>query len=180
MITPRYQIGTNVFRAAFENKPFDVPCPNCWGDKYLTVILGDKSQVTVECTGCKIGYEPPRGTIVLYQSIPVVHKDIIVGIELRRFGNGEERYVYQLQNYYGVEETNIFLDRTAAEIRAQEFAQQAGEEALKQFFSKEKDRDSWARNATYHCNCLKHAQMEVNYHQAKLNAALSHKKDGEE
>jgi hypothetical protein len=42
-------------------------CPDCFGKKYLTVILGDDSEVKIDCRTCALGYEPPRGYITLHK-----------------------------------------------------------------------------------------------------------------
>ena len=58
-----YKIGDTVWYAQLKSVTKSVKCPDCFGDKFLTVIKGDSSQVTIDCAGCSSGYNPPNGYV---------------------------------------------------------------------------------------------------------------------
>jgi hypothetical protein len=38
-------------------------CPECLGTKEVTLTLANGESYKLECSGCKSGYDPPRGTV---------------------------------------------------------------------------------------------------------------------
>lgn len=138
-----------------------VTCPHCFGKKYLTVIMGDDSQVTIDCDCCKEGYNDCRGQIKEYKFVASAYEITIESIEVRC---GKTQYNNN-------DECDVFLTKEEAETRAEQFrAENDRQEAGRILHKKDKNRD-WAWNASYHRKELKRALHDVEYHTAALDVA---------
>ena len=167
-----------VWQATYGAEEKWIPCPDCLGQKYAKVTFADGSEVTVECEGCKRGYEPSRGVICTHEYQAWVARAGVVGMEIHSADGGASHQIrYSLTNRLFVDEDNLFALKSEAEIRAQELAlEHAAAEAAK-ILRKDKPSDTWSRNASYHRRALKQAQRDVEYHTAKLSAAQAHVKE---
>jgi len=164
----KFNIGDKVWVAFSGQFSTWITCPHCFGKKFLTVILGDDSRVTIDCAGCQLGYDPPMGSIQEYQFQAKVQEFTIERVEI---ANGAPKY-----NYY--DEENVFATKEEAEARAEGF-REAHERDEKNRLErlKENQKRNWAWNATYHRRELKEALRKVEYHTAKLNVAKAHVKE---
>ena len=62
-----FKIGDKVFQANYGRHERWIVCPDCLGTKHVKVILGDGTEVQIECGGCDPGgYEPSLGRIWQY------------------------------------------------------------------------------------------------------------------
>lgn len=173
------QMGDMVWYVRVGTSEEWITCPDCLGRKYLTVIMGDGTEVSIDCEGCHVGYNPPSGAIKKYtHNIPLIFHLPIVGMNTMRIG-----IEYHLGNvdgqssYYCCMETEVFDTREDAEVRATELMkeQQAEEEA--RLLRKEKPTKTWSWNATYHRGCIRKMEKDIEYHRKKLSAAMEHAKD---
>lgn len=174
---PKFKIGDEVFVAGFENTETSIQCPDCFGKTKLTVILGDESKISIDCSACERGYLGPRGTIPQYIYKPVAHARVIDGIrdEPNRFPSDEdERKVeYTFAGGYYSEEAKVFATEEEA-IQHSELLRKAHEDSEnKRFLTKVKDGKSWAWNASYHRRCIRDIEKNLEWHQKKLGLALS-------
>ena len=124
-----YLIGDKVWHASCKSTKERVTCPECFGKKYLTVILGDDSQVTIDCAGCASGYDPPRGYINYWKQYVDVSLVIIERVEINpdyvEYGINRTDCSYRI-----VKATDVFLTKKEAEIRAQELTENWNQEKL--------------------------------------------------
>ena len=170
----KFNVGDFAWIAFAGQVEKSVTCPDCFGQKALTVILGDKSKVSVDCTGGQVGYDPPRGYILIHEFQSDTKQIQIDGIE---YGIGQEtEYKYEMSlngNFYrAAKESDLFMTRDEAFNRAEELCKKHRQEELNCLNNlKEQQHRSWAWNATYHRKCLKEALRQVEYHTAKLNVA---------
>lgn len=167
----KFNIGDKVFRATMRSVEKFNTCPDCWGKKYLRVILGDDSEVTIDCAGCDLGYEPPRGYVTHRAYEPQVEGGKITGIEINENGVS-----YNLSGYI-VEEKNVSEVYEDALKQAAVLAAEYEESEKQRMLRKEKDARTWAWHATYHRGAIKRAQKDLEYHTAKLNVASKYKKE---
>lgn len=165
-----FQMGQKVWWVHAQSSRKWLTCPDCQGKKYLTVILGDDSQVTIDCAGCAAGYEPPRGVVFIYEWAPGVHHGEITGIEINE---KETRYRF---GCYVIEAENVFDSQKLAQARAAQLMDEHNKEEAERFKRKEKDARTWAWHVHHHRNCVKQAMRDLEYHTAKLEAAKTHKK----
>lgn len=66
IFTAPFILGRQYWLPRLSPQQITVPCPVCYGAKAVVVTLGNGDQVTVECAGCGLGYEGPRGYVHSY------------------------------------------------------------------------------------------------------------------
>jgi len=167
-----YNIGDRVWYAGRESKKERITCPECFGKKYLTVILGDDSRVTIDCAGCAAGYDPPRGYVEYWKQTFDVYRIIIDGVKINR------NHVEYLYNYHRIaEDTEIFSSEEKAESRAKELAEEYNKQELQRIHRKEKNNRTWAWHVHYYRKMIRDAQKEIERAQEKLDAAKQKAKE---
>lgn len=166
-----FEIDEWVWFATTESHQRPEKCPDCQGNRYLTVTMGDGSTVTIDCSLCSVGYEPPRGIVMVNEYTISAGHDYIKGFEVT-----EEGVSYHLGSRYRMSESDLFKTKEEAELRSEALrsAQTAAEMASWQ--RKEKDTNTWAWNVRYHRAALKEAHRNMEYHSRKLEAARVHMK----
>ena len=164
-------IGDIVWVATWEREQRWLPCPDCFGKKFLTVILGDDSRVTIPCSECGPGYNSSRGVVETWEERPSVAQVKLTGLELRPEGMEYRSH----SSYYKAD--RVFKTEEEAKAGAVVLTQQHNEEQKKRMLSKERGDKTWGWNATYHRNCIRTKTKEIAYHTEKLEAAKLHVKE---
>jgi hypothetical protein len=174
----RLAIGDMAWIATFDAANNFISCPDCGGTGRLRVILHDETQVSIGCANCAAGYDPPTGRIRVYDRRPRAEQVRINGCEIDskeiRWRLGESTTCYRV-----ADDADVFETEEAALERAKIIAVEADEAERNKIFRKEKDTRTWAWNASYHRNCIKRAQKDIEYHTAKLNVAKIKAKEPE-
>lgn len=161
----KYNIGDLVWYAKMRCVEKQITCPDCFGQKALTVIRGDGSSVSIDC-GCGHGFEGPRGYYTYTAWEPFVTKVSIDRIEIK----GTDIEYGHSGNYY-CKESDLFDNKEDAERHAIELAAQQEKEELEKIYHKDKHNRTWAWHVRYHREQLKEAMRQVEYHTKKLNVA---------
>lgn len=176
MVEPKFKIGDDVYYASFESYcQSKITCQDCFGNKYLTVILGDDSKVTVECTGCRYGYDEPQGYHVIYEA-----KSCSELVTIERMEIQKDSVEYGFKNCYRAKEDRLFKTKEEADLVANILIEKNREEQLQRVKHKEKNTRSWAWNATYHRGRIRQANKDLEYHTAKLDVAKIKAKEKKE
>ena len=162
----RFNIGDTVYWASYQHKAQHIPCPDCGGTKRVRVILYDNEEVSIECATCSHGYNPPKGTIVVYEYSKDAKKGTITGVEIREDGTQ-----WRISQGYIVKDSEVFPTREAALARAEETAVHANAEEQRRISDKERPTRTWAWNASYHRREIKECERRITYHKAKLAVA---------
>jgi len=174
-----YKIGDKVWYASRQTTRKSVICPECFGKKYLTVILGDDSQITIDCVGCASGYDPPTGSCSYYEHGANVSLVVIGRVEIN------SDYIEYGFNRVGgcmsiAKDTEVFPTKKEAEIRAEELAEESNKEQLAKIHRKEKNNRTWAWHVHYHRRQIRDAEKTIEYAKQKLDAAKAHTKEKKE
>lgn len=162
----KYQIGQALWWGSFEMEAIHITCPDCGGTGRLRVTFHDETQVSIDCRNCCCGYDPPRGYLVVYERKPRARLSTVTGVEVNADGAR-----YHTNDCYIVEEKDLFENKADAELSAQTKADQATKDERERIANKEKPTRTWAFNASYHRQCIKRAQKDIEYHTAKLAVA---------
>lgn len=165
------KIGDKIYWATFGNKHELVTCPDCSGNKRLTVIMGDGEEISIECPQCQSGCHAPTGLVSAYQYKGEVKTGIISGKS-----EDQDGIEYKVQSgnhsYWCVKEEDACTNNKDAQKRADKKAFDYGEKEKANFLRKEKHDRTWGWNATYHRKCIKQAKHDLEYHSKKLNIAV--------
>jgi hypothetical protein len=170
----RFNLGDEVWVVHMVTKMIKETCPDCFGDKLLTVVLGNGEVVAIDCSRCGQGYNPPTGVVEIRTFGPDVKQGVIAGVEI-----SEQKEKYQLSasdsisdfSYYSYDVDNIFLDRERAEERAKERAEELSQQQREKILRKERDGRTWAWNVSYHRHEIRRAEKSIEYHKEKLGIA---------
>ena len=170
-----YNIDDTVWHASRDSTEKRITCPECFGKKYLTVILGDDSQVTINCAGCARGYDPPEGYVTYWEQDINVRQVTICKVEVYLdhieygFGGSERRH-------YKAKDTDFFNTKIEAEIRAQELVKEWNKEQLAKIHRKAKNNHTWSWHVYYYRKRIRDAKNTIEYAEKQLDAAKTHVK----
>lgn len=164
----KYNIGDTVWWANTRMVEQWRKCPDCCGNRFLDVILGDGSQVQIACSRCETGgwNSYSAGSIKYYEHVTDCVETTINRVEL-----SDEKSEYGVEGCYRVDERDLFANQAQAGLRVQALIEERNAEELARRFRKEKDTKTWAWNVRYHRKCIREAQRQIEYHTAKLHAA---------
>lgn len=171
-----YNIGDKVWYAKRQSKKEKVTCPECFGKRYLTVILGDDSKVTIDCAGCTAGYNSPTGYVTYYKRDIDVSKVTIGGIRITC-----DCVEYEINKTSCscniVKDSDIFWGRIEAEVRAKELAEEWNKEQLAKIHRKVKNNHTWSWHVHYHRKQIRDAEKTIEYATKQLNVAKDKAKE---
>lgn len=170
----KFNMGDVVHLATVRSTEKRTTCPDCMGKKFLTVIMGDDSRVTIDCAGCSLGYDPPRGYVTYFEHEARSETFIVGRIEIKPDG---VEYGYGCR--CGIKESDVFATAEEAMVRAKELEAQYNAEKLQKVYQKTKLTRTWSRNATYHRKRIRECERDLAHHRAKLDAAKAHVKTKE-
>ena len=173
-----YKINEEIYHAQYERKQRFIVCPDCMGKRFLTVIMGDDSKVTIDCVGCTRGaYEGPHGNIETWDFEPTVTKRKITGMEVTPQKTEYKSHIFCDEcgsSWHSLKNEDIFTTEAEAIIRANELKEEAGKEEVKRLSQKHDRNRTWAWNAHYHKDCIRRANKDLIYHTGKLDSAKAH------
>lgn len=171
-----YNIEDRVWHANRSSTQEKLICPECFGKLYLTVILGDDSQVTIDCAGCAAGYDPPKGYVTYWKQDINVTQVIIDRVEINpdyvEYGFDKVGCTHHI-----AKDTDLFSTKEEAEVRARELAEEWNKEQLANIHRKEKNHRNWSWHVHYYRNMIRRAEKEIERAKEQLDAAKAHVKE---
>ena len=171
-----YNIGDQVWCASTGTKEKSKTCLECFGKKYLTVILGDDSQVTIPCAGCAAGYDPSKGYVTYSEFGIDVFQAFIERVEIERAG-----VKYSMSNHYYFKDNEVFETKEEAEIKAKEKADEFNKEELTRIHRKDKHHRDWSWHVYYHRKQIRDSEKTIEYAKKTLDAAkIKSKTEGDD
>lgn len=176
----KYKIGDKVWCAVSNTVQKSLPCPECFGKRQLTVILGDDSKIPIPCESCSWseqsgwGYnEPyPHGYIRYYEHQERAEEVIINRVEITG-----DKTDYGYSGNYRMDADRVFATKEEAEAKSRELCFEHTEAEIAKIKNKEKPTRTWAWNLHYHRDCIKRAERDLEYHKAKLDVSKYHVKE---
>ena len=164
-----YKTGDIIWYATFESRETQVPCPVCYGNKTVTVILGNDDHVAVECRYCEVGFQGARGYVIEYVKEPRAEQMTITGRRIEE-NNGVEEVEYR-SDHYCLNSTRIFDTEPEALACAEKM------EEVQESRPKYKDEKSYTWNAGYHMKQAASKLKEAEYHRQKAVMCKSKSKE---
>lgn len=169
-----YKVGDLVWYATYDSEEIKVPCPVCYGNKVVTVVLGNGDKVAVECDYCGKGWQNALGYVTEYQRIPKAERRMITKRRIEDGSQGEEEIEY-ISDKYILKAERMFETEEEAHNYAIGLAEKATQEALDK--PKYKQEKSYTWNAGYHMKAAKDKRREADYHEAKAKICKSRSKE---
>ena len=150
-----FPIGTPVYVARLHHTRDTVPCPVCFGNKIIHIILGDSSVIEMRCEYCLDELWNSRGWVYSeYYQVGDAEYRIVTGFDVS--GESEVRYRFGGQIAYA---DHVFLTR--------EEAMEAALVLMENYNEEEEKRRSVLKH-----NALKSYSWHVGYHQRTAKQAL--------
>lgn len=171
---PKFQIGDDVWFAKFENTEASIVCPDCGGTKHVTVEMFDGTRHTLNCEGCKVGFEGPRGRLKTWERKPVALPVRVSSVSIEA-----DKIEYRVNGGWIADEDRLFLTKEEAMVRADEVAAEATREESERLQRKLKADRTWAWHVHYHRRAVRQAEKDLAYHTSKLNVARAKAKESE-
>lgn len=139
-----------------------IPCPMCFGKRFVTIILGDESRTESECGMCSHGLDRATGQAKTWEASATIYSGIITGLSTREGMKYEVGYksVYQHECFNSELEAIPTRDKKLKEAEAQR------DQWFKDSFVNCKKSQLWS--AGYHRSCIKDAERKIEWHQARL------------
>lgn len=166
----KYNIGDKVYWVYSESRySKKIPCPMCFGNRMVTIILGDDSQIKSECGYCGRGDNGPSGTATTWEPIAIVKSGVITGVTTR----SGIRYEVGFES---LEEHELFSSELEAKkVREVKYKKEVerSERWFRDNFKRAKESQIWSTG--YHRNCIKDNKKSIEWHQLRL-AMIKEKK----
>ena len=162
-----FDIGDKVWVAHWDKDKRWETCPHCLGKKYLTIIMGDESQVSIDCICCTDQWKSP-GKIPIYDYLPKAEEITIDGYEVSK--DHGARKIHYRSGCHGYD--NAFATKEEAlDFALAKIEQQKAEDERTLNCTKEKAEKSWSHNAAYHLEQIANFEKQLEYHRTKLDVA---------
>lgn len=157
-------IGDTVYWVeSYTNYDKSIPCPMCFGKRFVTIILGDDTRAESECGMCSHGLDRATGTAKTWEPTANIRSGVITGISTR------EGTKYEV-GYKTIPSHECFdSELLATPVRDEKFkeAVETASEWFKDHFVTCKKKQIWS--AGYHRSCIEAAKRTVSWHEARLN-----------
>lgn len=163
-------IGDKVWTARLEHKEFTEVCPDCLGDKTVTLLLKNGDRHSLECHTCNPGgYQPSRGYVVKTQYQATAKEAVINEMEIRAEGTNYRFYNWSCKDVYDTKEEAV--------AAAEKLRVAREEEDFQRFTCKKEDsRRTWAWNCSYYRRQISDAKKSLAYAEARLGICLKNQK----
>jgi hypothetical protein len=172
-----FQVGDIVWVARLSQEQKQVVCPVCFSKKTVILILGDDSQVTLDCNYCSKGYEGPKGYVTEY-----IHEEnptlcTITSKEVRTDLEGTHITYHSGAYYFEDVGELLFVTKEEAQLRCNELlAAKKLEESTRAEYMKHDIHKSYTWNAGYHMRQVRDHEKQAEYHRGKALLCKAHTK----
>lgn len=159
----KYKIGDTIYwveSSAHYQK--QIPCPMCFGKKFVTIILGDDSQEKIECGACQRGTERPSGFATVWEPSANILSGTITGVSTK------DGIRYEV-GYKTIRESEAFeSDKEAEPYRLLKYEEEKSRADLwwQESFVNAKKKQIWSAN--YHRECIKREERTIEWHKYRL------------
>jgi hypothetical protein len=172
------KVGDKVWYATFDQREEKVPCPVCYGNKKVIVILGNGDEVEVDCRYCEVGFEGSKGWVKEYTKLPLAECVTITGRRIEENNSKQEiEYHYNsMGSSYRIADPERMFETEEEAINCA-VAMAEEENQAKANKPKYKDEKTYAWNAGYHLKRAKDRAKEAEYHAEKAKICKSRSKE---
>jgi hypothetical protein len=166
----KYKAGDRVWTYHSERRETVEACPICFGNRVVTLVLGDDTHVELPCDYCKLGYGNPTGQIKVIKLVKGAEEHTIERVETTQTQSSVTNRYIMIGNRC-TDDDGVFDTKAEAEAKCEEVAETENARRNKQtaYIKKDKMRKfSW--NAGYHMREAKdlRKRMERSMELAKI------------
>jgi len=171
-----FNIGDTAWYARTGFQDIQATCPVCFGNKSVTVILGNGDEVIVPCSYCALGYDAPSGIVKCYRIQPAATPVTITGREIREGEKTEVTYYGPGAHFY--RSHTLFESFAEALAASKELCEKElhDRETCAEWIKKDKTK-SFAWNAGYHLTEARRLREQIDYHERMALVCKSRTKE---
>jgi len=177
----QYQVGDEVWWANYGMREVRLTCPVCFGNRKVTLILGNDDEIILPCTYCGRGFEDPKGYVIDHQCMSEVELVTISEVRTRSSIDGTNTVEYIIGTNSGgarcLDPKDIFDTKEEAIARAFAKTQEdiVRKETMAEYVKGDRHR-SYAWNAGYHMREARRNRTSAEYHERMVVVCKSRAK----
>ena len=168
LATP-FVIGQTYWLPRTVPQEITVLCPVCYGHKTITVTLGNGEHVAVECDGCGLGYEGPRGVVREYTYEANVRPFIIASVQSM---HGDSWSVISTEGEQASWASLYLTEASAWDVSRAQLDKTVEENTRRWSTSNRKMLSRVAWTVAYHEKCIRDLEQKIAYHRSKVSAMV--------
>ncbi|MFA6018590.1 MAG: hypothetical protein WC776_05455 [Patescibacteria group bacterium] len=174
------KIGDKVWCVDWRQVPIQEPCPVCYGNKVVTVILGNEEHVECQCAYCQNGLgSDSRGYVVSWEYSAKPEFRTITGAEIT--SEGVSYLCIGGGGTYSHKENNVFDSEELANEKSKILAKEKTEEELERFLRRKNNEDrlrTYSWGIGYHKKEAERLKKEAQRHEDAMNECKKRKGGG--
>jgi len=176
----QYKVGDEVWWARCGTREVRKPCPICFGDKKVTLTLGNGDEVVLPCDYCgHVLGEEPSGMITEYEYLAEPEPATITRISSEITIAGTE-YEY-FAGCYRIEDEMLFDTELGAIMKCAEVKEKLEKEQITRAeYIKADKLKSYSWNAGYHLRNAKKDRKSAEYHEKMAILCKDRAKDADQ
>ena len=184
-----YTIGDPIIYIEHSYEAARKVCDQCFGKRFLTVILGNDEQVTIECQHCLenrgYGDRVATGYTNNREALWAAREGVVSGME-KNWASEAHDFPIRYEIHSHKPDKNAIFE-TVAEAKAEAALRNVEAEAYRDGTNERKrDRGSsknmnahtWAFQASYYRDQIKHSLADIEYAKNRIEVANKYRRDG--
>ena len=161
-----FMLGTTYWMPTLNPTQVIVTCPVCYGNRTVTVTLGNGEHVAVECDGCGLGHESPQGTVREYTYEPGVKSFTVKAVTSM---HGESWWL-RAEEGHDSEWSNLYATEDKAwKVSRERMADALADNARRSATSNRKMLSRLAWTVRYHEQCIADMERKIEWHRRKVS-----------
>ena len=162
----KYKVGDQLWQARCKWLPVKKTCPICFGNKEVTLILGNEDRVILPCDYCGKGFDVPSGLVSEYEY--VVEPELITVTSVEVSITDDKTFVEYRSGQFRLKEELLFDSEVDAIAKGSELkAKLEKEQQTKASHIKHDVNKTYSWNAGYHMRQAKRERQSAEYHEKK-------------
>jgi len=160
-----YNIGDKVWIAQSGQKQVRYDCPVCYGQLFVTLILGNGDEIRTPCDYCSKGYEGPKGYVLEYEYV-CESRQVTITDKTKQESSGETKCEYRSYDAYF---TEAYDSKEEADVKTSENIKEREEQERKNIeWRKSSNHKSYSWHVGYSIKEIKEAQRKLDWHNKRV------------
>lgn len=160
-----YNINDKVWIAQSGQKQVRHDCPVCYGQLFVTLVLGNGDEIKTPCDYCGKGYEGPKGYVLEYEWVAEPRQVVITG-KTKRENDGKTEYDFQSYDAYFHE---AYDTKEEAEAKTLQNIKDHEEDLRKNIeWRKSHNHKSYSWHVGYALKEVKEAKRKLDWHNKRV------------
>ena len=165
MNTP-FEIGETYWAPIGSPEKMTIPCPVCFGQLAVTVVLGDGERVGVPCEACGKGFDGPQGTIEVWEHTPSARRFVIDRVK----SMWDDRWTVESEDGQTRDFSELHETEAEAFAVAVEHVRMQHERNMRTYQRRRRDVANATWSIRYHREQIKDLERQIAWHTGRITA----------